>query len=182
MRKSLALTFAAATALLAAGTAYAQTEPRGATTRADVERRTAEKFGRMDANADGVLNEADREASRRKAFDGMDTDKDGTISFSEYDARRGERSEARAEHRGPDGSRTHGFARRGSPGDAGTARTADADKDGAVSQAEFTSAALARFDRTDADKDGTISLEERRNARHHSRHDKRRDQPARDAG
>jgi hypothetical protein len=62
------------------------------------------------------------------------------------------------------------------------ARMADADKDGTVTQAEFTTAALARFDRADANGDGTISGEERR-TRHHSRHDRRRGGPtARDAG
>ena len=41
------------------------------------------------------------------------------------------------------------------------ARDADADSDGSITQAEFASAALARFDRVDANKDGTISAEER---------------------
>ena len=59
-------------------------------------------------------------------------------------------------------------------------RAADADKDGTVTQAEFAAAALARFDQADANRDGTISVEERREARQHKRHDRRRD--ARDAG
>ena len=83
MRKSLTLSLAAATTVLAAGSAYAQPEPRGETTRVEVEQRTAERFGRMDANDDGLLNEADREAARRKAFDAIDADKDGAISFEE---------------------------------------------------------------------------------------------------
>ena len=177
MRTSLTLSLAALTAVLAAGTASAQPGPRAETTRADVEQRTAERFGRMDANDDGVLNAADREAARRDAFDRIDADKDGTISFAEFEAQRGERGTARADRRGQRGER--GFGRRGSPG---MARGADADKDGTVTQAEFTTAALTRFDRTDADKDGTISLEERRDARHHSRHDRRRGAPASDAG
>lgn len=191
MRKSLTLSFAAATALLAAGAAYAQSEPspetrhepRAATTRAEAEQRSAEAFGRMDANKDGVLNQADREAARHEAFDRIDSDKDGTISFAEFDARRDGRGEPRADGRGPG---KHGFAHRGGRdgfGGRGMARAADADKDGTVTQAEFTTAALARFDQADADKDGTISLEERRDARHHWRHDRRRGgPPARDAG
>jgi len=178
MRTSLTLSLAALTAVLAAGTASAQPGPRAETTRADVEQRTAERFGRMDANDDGVLNAADREATRREAFDSIDADKDGAISFAEFDGRR----EARGESRGGDGARERGFARRGDRGGPGMARSADADKDGAVTQAEFTTAALTRFDETDADKDGTISLEERRDARRHSRHDRHRDAPARDAG
>jgi len=178
MRTSLTLSLAALTALLAAGTATAQPEPRGETTRAEVEQRTAERFGKMDANADGVLDAADREATRREAFDSIDADKDGSISFAEFDARR----EARGEPRGADGARERGFAKRDDRGGRGMTRAADADKDGAVTQAEFTSAALTRFDRTDANADGTISPEERRDARRHSRHDRRRDAPARDAG
>jgi hypothetical protein len=165
MRRSLTVSLAAAM-LVAGSAAYAQSgprsEPRSATNRAEVEQRTAERFGRMDANDDGLLDAADREAARRQAFDGMDADKDGTISFAEFDSRR----EARADGRGG----------------SGVARRADADKNGTVTQAEFTSTALARFDRADADKDGTISLEERREARHHSRRDKRRGPPALDAG
>ncbi|HEU4649967.1 MAG TPA: EF-hand domain-containing protein [Croceibacterium sp.] len=184
MRKSLLIVLSAATAL-AAGSAYAQAEsrsqPRADMTRAVVEQRTSEMFGRMDTNADGVLNDADREASRKQAFDRIDTDKDGTISFTEFEARRGDRGEAR-EARG--GARGHEFAERGSRpfGGRGMARQADADKDGTVTQAEFTTAALARFDQADADKDGTISLEERREARQHMRHEMRRGRPARDAG
>src|SRR5688572_10740420 len=102
MRKSLTLSFATAAAVLAAGAAYAQPtkpEPREMT-RADVEQRTAERFGRMDANKDGLLNDADREATRRQTFDAIDADKDGTISFAEFDARRDQRGEARTERRG----------------------------------------------------------------------------------
>ena len=178
MRKSLTLPLAALAALLAAGTASAQPAPRGETTRAEIEQRTAERFGKMDANDDGVLNAADREATRREAFDSIDADKDGAISFAEFDARR----EARGERRGSDGDHERGFARRGDRGGPGMARAADVDNDGAVTQAEFTSAALTRFDEADADDDGTISVEERRDARRHSRHDRRRGAPARDAG
>lgn len=175
MRKSMTLLLAA-TAALTAGAAYAQPEARGATTRAEVEQRTVERFGRMDANRDGVLNEADRDAARRQAFDSIDADKDGSISFAEFDARRDGRPEARAERGGRGPGRGDG---RGGPG---MARAADADNDGTVTQAEFTTAALARFDRADANNDGTISRDERRGARQQLRHHMRRGRPARDAG
>ena len=42
---------------------------------------------------------------------------------------------------------------------------ADTNKDGAISQAEFTAGALQRFDRTDANHDGTVTKEERQAAR-----------------
>ena len=190
MRKSLIAVLSAATAL-AAGTAYAQVEPRpqprGDMTRTDVEQRTTEMFGRMDANDDGVLNDADREAARKQTFDSIDTDKSGSISFAEFEARRGDRDEARGARGEPGGREFAGRGGRhlrgaGMLGGRGMAREADADKDGTVTQAEFTTAALARFDQTDADKDGTISLEERREARQHMRHDMRRGRPARGAG
>lgn len=44
-------------------------------------------------------------------------------------------------------------------------RMGDTDNDGRVSQAEFTAAALARFDAVDANRDGTVSTEERQAAR-----------------
>lgn len=39
---------------------------------------------------------------------------------------------------------------------------ADADKDGRLTEAEVTAAALARFDRLDRNKDGEVSAQERR--------------------
>jgi Ca2+-binding EF-hand superfamily protein len=174
MRKSLTISLAAVTALVAATAAYAQAEPRPeprdgprpAMTRADVEQRTTEMFGRMDINDDGVLNQADREAAHRQAFDKIDADKDGMISFAEYQARGDDRREDRAERGGPDAEgRGFGFGHRGARSDHGLARTADADQDGTVTQAEFTTAALTRFDKADTNSDGTISNDERRGAR-----------------
>jgi Ca2+-binding EF-hand superfamily protein len=180
MHKSLIVSLAAFSALAAAGAAHAQAEPRGTSTRAEAEQRTAEMFGRMDANDDGVLNQADREAARREAFDAIDADKNGAISFAEFDARRDGRREERADRRGPGGP--EGMGRRGGRRGPGMERAADTDNDGTVTQAEFTTAALARFDRADANSDGTISTDERRDARREMRHHMRRDRPAREAG
>jgi hypothetical protein len=181
MRRTFTLSLAATAALVAGGAAHAQDAPRGDMTRAQAEQHSAEMFGRMDVNADGVLDEADREAARRRAFDALDADRDGALSFAEFEAQRDGHPVTSAERRGPD---TRGFARRGMRGfgRGEIAGVADADGDGAVSQAEFASAALARFDSADADRDGTISLEERRESRHQMRHDKRRGRPGRDDG
>ena len=43
-------------------------------------------------------------------------------------------------------------------------RSADANHDGALTQAEFVGAAMQRFDRTDANHDGQITREERQAA------------------
>jgi Ca2+-binding EF-hand superfamily protein len=167
MRKIITLSLSAAATLAVGGVAYAQAAPnvaRPGLTRAAVQERATKAFGRIDANDDGVLNQADREARQKAVFDRVDADHNGAISLAEFSAVREERREARAESGGPDGPR---FARRalGGPGGPGMARMADTDRDGTVTQAEFTQAALTRFDRADADKDGTISRDERRGMR-----------------
>lgn len=165
MRRFVALSLVTAALVVAGGAAHAQATPaqapRPEMTRSAVEQRTAQSFARMDANGDGKLDTADREARRKQMFDRVDADGDGAISFTEYTARRDGRPDARAEKQ-PRGPRFHG--RRSG------AHAADADSDGAVTQAEFAAAALARFDRADADKDGTISRDERRAARGTVRH------------
>jgi len=188
MRKTLILSLAAATTVAFGGVAYAQADAqpaperaeRAPLTRAEVEQRTNEAFGRMDANDDGVLNQADREAREKAAFDRIDADKDGAISLAEFSARDDQRREARAERGEPGGPDGAGFGRRGGRGGPGFAfggadgpRAADTDGDGAVSQAEFSIAALARFDQADADKNGTISREERRSQWRDRRGDRR---------
>jgi hypothetical protein len=180
MRMTPTFLLAATAALVAGGAAHAQDAPRGEMTRAQAEQRSADMFGRMDVNDDGLLSDADRAAARRQAFDRADTDGNGEISFAEFEAQREGRHDARAERRA-DGDSARWRGMRGFGG-RGMARAADADGDGAVSEAEFASAALDRFDRADADGDGTISLEERREARQHMRHDRRRGRPGRDAG
>ncbi len=184
MRRIVTLSLATAAFAGAAGIAYAQAGPDAerapALTRPQVEQRSAEAFARMDANGDGVLNRADREAHRRErfarldanddgelspadrearrkaAFDRIDADDDGAISFEEFSNLREPREDLRG-HR-----RAAGLGMRpGRPDGMRMARAADIDRDGQVTQAEFASAALARFDRIDVDKDGTISESER---------------------
>ena len=185
MRKFITLSLAAAALTSAGGIAYAQADqavPREPLTRSEVEQRSAEAFARMDANKDGKLDQADREArqqerlARRDAnsdgqvneadraarqksmFDRVDADHNGSISFEEFAAVRDQRQDQRAE-RGPRGDGPR-FGRRG-PDRGGMARAADTNRDGTITQAEFASAALARFDRVDVNKDGTISADER---------------------
>ena len=190
MRKIVTLSLAAAALVGAGGVAYAQADEAPALTRAQVEQRSAEAFARMDANGDGVLDRtdrdarrqerfarrdangdgalspADRDARRKAAFERLDADKSGALSLAEFSARAEQRDERRADRRGP-GRRS--AARLG--------RHADTNRDGTVTQAEFASAALARFDRVDVDKDGTISAGERP-----ARRQMRRERRGRDAG
>ena len=163
-------------AALAAGSAYAVESQRpnpdrdgnGILTRAEAEARSAQMFARMDANKDGKLDPADREARRAAHFDAIDANKDGQISRAEFTAPRERRG--MGEGRGPGMERRKGGHHRG-----GMMRgpmmqgMADTDKDGAITQAEFTAAALRRFDRTDVNKDGQVTREERQAQRNFGR-------------
>lgn len=162
----------AATLALSVGAVHAQVPAkadRGADmTRAQVEQRTAATFARLDANKDGKLDSADRAERQDAVFERIDTNGDGSISRAEFDARTDMRAERRAEAREGDRPRRGMMAMRGGRGPMGRGQMlqqADADKDGAITQAEFSAAMLARFDAADADKDGRISPEERRAAR-----------------
>ncbi len=158
-------------AMAAAGAAYAQpgmrpnpdTDGNGVVTRAEAQAHAGQMFAMMDANKDGKLDQADRAAHRAQMFDRMDADHDGKITRAEFDAM----------HQGGPGDRMgmgkdgdKGWSmKRGHYGRGDMARMADTNKDGAVSQAEFTAAALQRFDRTDTNKDGQVTKEERQAAR-----------------
>lgn len=151
----------------------------GTLTRAEAEAHATQAFARMDTNKDGKLDAADRTAKRAemqaRMFERIDADKDGNISRAEWDqhgadraAKRAERGEKRAAA-GEDGKgRRH--AMRGHHGKHGGHHAmmmarADTDGDKAISQAEFQTAALARFDAADANRDGQVTAEERQAAR-----------------
>lgn len=165
----------AATAI--AGGAYAQQTGGkgmggdGSFTRAEAQAKAQEMFARMDVNKDGKIDQADRAARRDAMFNRMDTDHNGQISRAEFDAMGpGARGPRGPEGAGPDGERgpgKHRWGHRGGHRGGGMmmGRMADANKDGAITQAEFTAAALQRFDRMDTNHDGTVTKEERQAAR-----------------
>lgn len=170
----LTLSIAAAT-LATAGVALAAPgmKPQGDVTRAQAEAMAGEHFAKMDVNSDGVLNAADREARQAQMFGKLDTDKNGAISEAEFaahhgvarDGKRGDRA-AMAGHR-MDGATDGG--KMGRPGGHRMGammmgRMADTDKDGTITRAEFTNAALTRFNTVDADKNGTVTQAERKAA------------------
>lgn len=137
-------------------------------TRAEAQAKAAEIFARMDANKDGKLDATDRAARRaeRQAerFASLDADGNGSISKAEWDQHAADRAAKRAEAGAAgdgkrDGMRGHGGKRGGHHGMM--MGRADTDGDKAVSQAEFQTAALARFDAADANKDGQVTAEER---------------------
>jgi Ca2+-binding EF-hand superfamily protein len=166
MNKTLIIGLSAL-ALATGGAAYAHNHgggmkgdgpAKGPVTRAEAQTHAVAMFKKMDANNDGVLTAADREARmaerRAKAFAAMDADKNGQISRDEFMAHR---------QGGNDGAKKgYGMGMRGHHGGRMLAGMADADKDGRITQAEFVTAALARFDKADTNKDGTLSVEERK--------------------
>ena len=145
-----------------AGAVKGERHAKGPSTRAEAEQRADRMFARMDANGDGVLDKADREAMVAKHFERLDTDKNGALSLDEFKARperparqAGADNPGAGEHRGHGkfgkrhmGQRGHGMMGRGMMGHG----TADADKDGRITAAEFKAAALTRFDKLDANK------------------------------
>jgi hypothetical protein len=127
-------------------------------------------FAKMDANADGAINAADREAKMKEHFQKLDADKNGQVSEAEFLAAREARMEDRAErmaerHGAGDTRGHHGRGHGGMMGKGGRhamamLQAADANKDQAVSQAEFRTAAEARFAKADIDKNGSLSASE----------------------
>lgn len=158
------------------------TDGDGVITRAEAQTAATTMFAKLDANKDGKLDKSDREAHRgemlTKRFEMLDTNKDSSISRQEFMAAKGPDHDGM---RGPGGPDKDGHGEHGKPGGPDgpgmeghhrmhrahrggmmmmMMKTADADNDGAVSQAEFTAAANKRFDTADADKDGKITKEE----------------------
>ena len=172
-----AVTLTASTAVLAQ---QGRPGPRQDMTRAEVQEHSAEMFKRLDANGDGKLDQADRTAHEKARFDALDTDNNGALSFDEFAAARGKRDGKMAKRGGPrgdgDGPQMAMRGKRGGPGmgPREMLERADTNKDGAITLAEFQTAALAHFDAVDSNKDGTVSADERK-AQHESMRAKWRD-------
>ena len=177
-KKTIALSLAAMLAAAAAGSvAYAQAVPHGPT-RAEVQERASMAFDRLDVNVDGQIDAADRTEAvgerLRVRFDTADSNGDGALAFEEFSAARTEMRGEHVEGRRVEGR--HGEGRRGQRGEmrgemrggrhgglgmmgvAGTA--ADANRDGTITQAEFSAATLGHFDRADTNADGVMTREE----------------------
>lgn len=162
-----------AVALAAGGAAYADhhmggkrgadADGDGVVTRAEHDAHAAQRFARMDANNDGVVNETDREARheamRTQMFARLDADSNGSISREEFMS-----ADHRMSRRGGDRSKMRGH---------GMMRMGDTDNDGSISQAEFSAAAATRFQRMDANNDGQVTKAERQAARAQMREERR---------
>lgn len=165
----------------------ADADANGVVTRAEAQAKAVQMFAKMDANKDGKIDATDRAAKRAEMqaamFAKLDANKDGSVSKAEWDQNSADRQAKRAEKRaawaekradgaaaGEPGKRGghgmrggHGGKRGGHHGmGGGMGMKADTDGDKAISQAEFQTAALARFDASDANKDGQVTAEERK--------------------
>ena len=161
--------------LAAPGGARGDADGNGTLTRAEAEAHATQMFARMDANKDGKIDAADRTAKRAemqaKMFERIDADKDGSISRAEWDQHGADRAGKRAESgdkrtEAGEGRKGKRHAMRGHHGKRGGHHAmmmgkADTDGDKAISQAEFQTAALARFDAADANSDGQVTADER---------------------
>lgn len=153
-------------------------------TRASAEAKVKAMFAKADTNKDGAVTQAEVKAAMdaRRAtrfgqmFDRLDANKDGQISRAEFvDGHKpgghdpdgpgpkgiavGEPNPSAPSGMGGMGMKHHGM---GGMMGARMFEKADADKDGKVTLAEATRAALTHFDAVDANKDGTITPEERK--------------------
>ena len=174
MKKTLTIGLSAL-ALTMAGTAIAQqrgmggdADGDGVITKAEAQTRAEQMFTRMDANNDGMLTQADREARREamraKAFTALDTDKSGQISRTEFMSFKHEGMRGKEGRMGKGHGDGHDRMGKGHRGGMMMGK-ADANNDGSISKAEFTTAAMTRFTATDANKDGKVTTDERKAAR-----------------
>ncbi len=156
----------------------------GKLTKAEFDAAQRTRFNAIDANKDGSATREEAQAHRQAAmethraeaakarFTALDTDKNGQISQSEFAAGKpdGGKDGGRG-MRGGQGPRMAGGPppmaggpRLGGPGGAppvdGRAGPADANSDGKVTFAEFSSRALEAFNKADANKDGTVTIAE----------------------
>ena len=142
-----------AAGLLTGASAAAQGVP-DQTVRADVAKSLTDNFSKADANNDGFLSESEVQTLTNRVnqqiqarldqeFKSLDKDGNGQLSPAEF--------------------RT-GAGARMMQVPAVALQRLDGNKDGKVSQAEFSAVALAAFDRLDTNKDGTVSPEEKQAA------------------
>jgi EF-hand domain pair/EF hand len=105
------------------------------------------RFASIDVNEDGVVSAEEAASQADMVFTTMDGDDDGSITLDEFMAvRMGPQSGMNPERE--DIMQQKKSAR---------FEPMDADKDGAVSKAEFIAASKAHFDASDTDQDGKVT-------------------------
>ena len=156
------------------GGAKGDVDANGVLTRTEAQAHATQMFAKLDVNKDGKVDATDRAAERaeRQAqmFASLDADGNGSISKAEWDKHSADRAAKRGDKRADAGEAREGGKRHGMRGGHHGKRgghhgmmmgKADVNGDKAISQAEFQTAALARFDAADANKDGQVTAAER---------------------
>ncbi len=194
--KKFLMAGAAGVALLASGVAVAHNhgghggkkmdlDGNGEVTRVEATAAADTAFARMDANKDGVLNATDKAERKGDRFAKMDANSDGQLTKAEMDAAHAARMDKRAERMGDRGNKrmanmteeqkAEWQAKRAERRDTHFAAM-DTDKNGALSEAEFTAGHAAMgegkrgkhkgkrggmmMERADANGDKAISKDE----------------------
>ncbi|BBF68987.1 EF-hand domain-containing protein [Sphingomonas bisphenolicum] len=158
--------------------AMADTNKDGKISKAELTAGLEARFAKMDVDRDGQITQKDRDAMRQQRqdarFAALDTDRNGQISKTEFvaghEARADKRQERRTEAGKPGERDGRGWGGRGGhrrgPGHGGPGDGfGDANKDGAMTKAEFMARPIAMFDKADANKDGFVTAEEMKAAR-----------------
>ncbi|KMS54564.1 EF-hand domain-containing protein [Sphingobium cupriresistens] len=160
--------------------AMADTNKDGKISKAELTAGLEARFAKMDVDKDGQITQKDRDAMRQQRqdarFAALDADKNGQISKAEFtaahEARADKRQERRAEAGKPGGRDGRGWGGRGGHRRGGMmghggpgGGFGDANKDGAMTKAEFMARPIAMFDKADANKDGFVTADEMKAAR-----------------
>lgn len=122
----------------------------GNLTLAELRAGIADRFQKMDANADGKVDEAERAALQEARKERWEARK---AKMAERGVERPERSQR--------GERPH----RGERGERGKRGNLDANGDGSITLAELEAPAVERFQRMDTNGDGTVTKAEHEAAR-----------------
>ncbi|WP_162937385.1 EF-hand domain-containing protein [Indioceanicola profundi] len=118
---------------------------------------------KLDTNKDGSIDAAEFEAAAATRFSEIDANGDGSVTKEEATAHAVKAATERATER------------------AGKMfERLDADKDGTVTQAEFTQARGRMFEHMDRNDDGTLSRDDRPKRKHHGDHRHEGGKPERD--
>ncbi|MFH1029149.1 MAG: hypothetical protein V1791_14190 [Pseudomonadota bacterium] len=164
----------AGTLIAGAATLPADTDQDSSVSCSEATQQTADRFGKMDANKDKQITMAEFEAGTTKNFEAMDADKNGMVNVQEYVVTRcgAPPKDAKPSKKAAQGDKKSLHKMMDSNRDTKvsvdecvtfwTVRFAenDANKDGAISKAEFDKKVVEWYSIIDVNKDGSVTTVE----------------------